>query len=319
MDKEKIIESLKKELSDQKKMAEFYKAALYSLPNPIFIKDENLKFCFFNKSYKEFFDLEEDQYIGMGVMDLPYLSEEDRVRYHKEDFDALNNSSTIHYEASYPDGLNPRESFYWSEGFVTEDGRKGLVGEIVDISVEKRLERELKLYAEEMERHGIRAVEKSMQDHLTGLYNRRIFDKKIPDLVEISNANSSEIFVFIIDLDNFKIVNDSFGHAEGDRVLCEFANLLKNNIRSSDYAIRYGGDEFVLVLPGISRQAAIEKGNYICQRTMETVKLPDGRAVTCSMGISGHGLLPTLDACIKKSDEALYKAKEAGRNTARII
>lgn len=307
---------------NEKKLLEeiaYYKAALDSLPNPIFLKDDNLHFTFFNKAYKEFFHLEEGQYIGMGVRDLPYLSKEDQEKYHLEDEELLQNSSVVNYEADFSEEDKNRESLYWSKGFIAEDGRRGLVGEIVDISHEKEIERRLSQYANEMRAHGIRAEEESMHDPMTGLHNRRVFEEHLPALIRECNLKSKPIFVYIIDLDNFKGVNDTFGHRVGDEVIKAFAKLVKNNIRQTDLGIRYGGDEFMLILPGIDKKKAIEKGKYLCERVPESIKLPDGQAVHCSIGISGAQGEFTLDACIQRADNALYQAKESGRGCVKYV
>ncbi|MBQ2697260.1 MAG: PAS domain-containing protein, partial [Clostridia bacterium] len=132
----------------------FFKSATDAMPNPIFLKDESLRFLFFNRAYREFFSLKDDSYLGKRIFDLDYLSDEDRHRYHREDSAAVRNLSTLRYETSFdgPEG-KPVDALYWTKGFeVEKNGQRGLVGEIVDISEQKRTQQELSATDRELSR-----------------------------------------------------------------------------------------------------------------------------------------------------------------------
>lgn len=315
MSREELIELLKK----YEKQRIFFQKAVDSLPNPVFIKDDNLHFIVFNEAYRKFFFMKEGQFIGMGVKDLPFLTPEDQAHYHEEDTHLLETASVIHYEASYPIVNNPRDSLYWSRGFVTEDGQRGIVGEIVDISEKKSLEKELRLFVERLERSGERSRLESLIDPLTRVYNRRYYNTNVPALFQRCLDDEKSLAVFIIDIDNFKTVNDTFGHEQGDIILKNISATLSKNIRSDDILIRFGGDEFVIVMPVINEDLALKKADKICLEVNANLVLPDDTKPSVSIGIASlrHGD-EGIDDVFKRADIALYESKKNGRNQATL-
>lgn len=167
----------------------------------------------------------------------------------------------------------------------------------------------------------LRMLEQRAQiDGLTGLYNRSHFDMRWNEEYESSIRHGKSLTLVMIDIDQFKSVNDTFGHPAGDAVIAGMANLLHKHLRSSDIACRYGGEEFALILPDTTPEDA--KG--LCERiriACEEIDWPrhPERKVTISLGISGCIDGPTLTAMewIEHVDSNLYQAKERGRN--RIV
>ena len=159
-------------------------------------------------------------------------------------------------------------------------------------------------------------TEVSEQDPLTSLLNRRGLDARIGALVEASEGSSAPITVALIDIDRFKRINDTFSHAVGDAVLKRVAAIIREQCRQDDLPVRYGGDEFLLVLAG----ADIAMGTRVLARLKETVdacpweREAPGLDVTLSIGIAQRPRRGTLAAAIAAADEALYDAKAAGRN-----
>jgi diguanylate cyclase (GGDEF)-like protein len=157
-------------------------------------------------------------------------------------------------------------------------------------------------------------------DGLTGLYNRSHFDSRWLEEYESSLRYSKNLTIAMIDIDHFKSINDSFGHPAGDAVISGIAHLLQSHIRKSDIACRYGGEEFILILPDTTPDDALglcDRIRIACE-SMHWPRHPD-RKVTISMGISGCIGGPTLQPLpwIEHVDSNLYKAKESGRN--RIV
>jgi diguanylate cyclase (GGDEF)-like protein len=156
----------------------------------------------------------------------------------------------------------------------------------------------------------------AMFDPLTELFNRRGF----MDLAEreIARARRAGLpcGVLMMDLDHFKRVNDEFGHIAGDRVLAEFAAVVKRAVRTEDLAGRYGGEEFCAVLPGTQLEVAIMIANRLRAAVSERPLGGIPRAITVSIGVvvCHPDSSSTLDAAIARADEALYRAKQAGRN-----
>jgi diguanylate cyclase (GGDEF)-like protein/PAS domain S-box-containing protein len=154
-------------------------------------------------------------------------------------------------------------------------------------------------------------------DDLTGLPNRTLLKDRLHQAILNAERSQSQLAVVFVDLDQFKDINDSMGHHAGDQLLISMAERLSNCIRDSDTVARPGGDEFVLLLPDLH---GVETLSHTLQRILSTVSLPcyiEPRefVVTCSLGISmypqdGHD----IDTLLKHADNAMYKAKQAGKN-----
>jgi diguanylate cyclase (GGDEF)-like protein len=163
-----------------------------------------------------------------------------------------------------------------------------------------------------------RLQEQAISDPLTGLYNRRYLREFLPRELARSGRNATPVAVMFIDLDHFKQINDTFGHEAGDIVLTAVGNLLKGNVRGSDIACRYGGEEFALILPETGADAAVRRAEdirmAISMLDLRHDRKPLGR-VEASFGIAlfpDHG--HDADDMLRVADMALYAAKGAGRN-----
>ena len=153
------------------------------------------------------------------------------------------------------------------------------------------------------------------EDELTGLGNRRALDVHLPRMLEVAAAGHKPLSVMVLDLDHFKRINDAFGHAVGDKVLVQVAQILREQVRPNDLVTRAGGEEFVLVLPLVAQHDAFD----MCERLRLRVSnfawraLAPNLAVTLSAGIASA---PAYDAAtlLERADLAMYRAKKAGRN-----
>ncbi|WP_312409955.1 PleD family two-component system response regulator [Shinella sp.] len=162
-------------------------------------------------------------------------------------------------------------------------------------------------------------IELAVTDGLTGLHNRRYLDNHLKLLIDRATARGRALSVCITDIDRFKLVNDTYGHDAGDVVLREFASRVRSAVRGADLACRYGGEEFVLVMPDTTPEMAAgvaERLRAIVES--EPFQIPGkdiALSVTASLGIAA--MLPdgdTPDALLKRADTALYEAKRSGRN-----
>jgi diguanylate cyclase len=163
--------------------------------------------------------------------------------------------------------------------------------------------------------HGAKrtAEELALTDPLTGLRNRRGMDRALAGLL----ASRRDFALLQLDLDRFKQVNDTLGHAAGDHVLTEFARMLRESVRGGDIVTRVGGDEFILLFPGLTDYAPLER---VAERLLELLSTPidfGGKpcAIGTSMGavLSGNYDLPQADRMLSDADRALYASKAAGR------
>jgi diguanylate cyclase len=161
---------------------------------------------------------------------------------------------------------------------------------------------------------------KSMTDGLTGIYNREAFDDTLAELIERSRVMHTTFSLLMLDLDDFKQVNDTYGHIIGDRVLMVFTQKCRTSIRGDDYIARYGGEEFAMILPGASLKNAIKKGRQICDSVASAKYAIDSNckedtlSITVSIGITEFHKDDTPESVIERADKALYKAKGSGKN-----
>jgi diguanylate cyclase (GGDEF)-like protein/PAS domain S-box-containing protein len=165
----------------------------------------------------------------------------------------------------------------------------------------------------ELERKSKTFEEKASNDALTGIYNKDKFYEILSTEVELAKKYKNDLSVIFFDIDHFKKINDTYGHQAGDNVLQELAGIIKINIRKSDIFSRWGGEEFIVLLPQINLEDTLLVGEKFRKRIQQN-KFSDVRKVTCSFGITTLSANDTVEKLIKRADKALYKAKETGRN-----
>jgi diguanylate cyclase (GGDEF)-like protein len=156
----------------------------------------------------------------------------------------------------------------------------------------------------------------SFKDSLTGLYVRRQLDEKFEQLVEEYQLKKRPFSIILIDFDFFKHINDEFGHNEGDRVLRDFSTFLVEQLRDKDIPIRYGGEEFAVLLPDATAELAEKVSHRISENLAEHV-FSTGKSHTISQGVAEYAGELQLEDFISRADIALYAAKSGGRN--RIV
>lgn len=162
----------------------------------------------------------------------------------------------------------------------------------------------------------------AIRDGLTGTYNRKAFDERISQLMDLNLSKSAPFSLLLLDIDDFKQINDSYGHPIGDRVLLATAQKCNQNIRKEDFLARYGGEEFAILLPGANLENATNKARQICQSLAKTQYKLDNKkkgkmvSVTVSIGISAYRTGDTVAGLVDRADKALYSAKQAGKNQA---
>jgi two-component system cell cycle response regulator len=162
-------------------------------------------------------------------------------------------------------------------------------------------------------------IELAVTDALTGLNNRRYLDNHLKILFNRAAARSRPLSICLMDIDRFKSVNDTYGHDAGDDVLREFASRIRSTVRGADLACRYGGEEFVVVMPDTDATASaavaerlraiIEKTPFVLKNAGTAIELTASFGLSCSTGDAD-----TPEQLLKQADQALYKAKADGRN-----
>ncbi|MBI4834982.1 MAG: diguanylate cyclase [Planctomycetes bacterium] len=162
----------------------------------------------------------------------------------------------------------------------------------------------------------------SIRDHLTGLFNRRYMEESLERELLRASRKGTPVGIIMMDIDHFKDFNDRFGHAYGDNLMQNMGKFLRENIRESDIACRYGGEEFTLIIPDATLEATRQRAEYLREEFKKLYpqkgdKSSDG--ITISLGVSvypEHGT--TAEAVLKAADAALYKAKESGRDRVQV-
>lgn len=159
--------------------------------------------------------------------------------------------------------------------------------------------------------------EKILHDKLTNAYSREYFDRNYKKFIYECIENNTKLALALLDIDYFKKVNDTYGHDVGDEVLIKFVEKIQNNLRKDDILIRWGGEEFILILQ-LESQKDLEKKLEYLRKTIEETSFPQINNITCSIGGTIYQDNENILKTIKRADEAVYKAKAAGRNKVLI-
>ena len=156
----------------------------------------------------------------------------------------------------------------------------------------------------------VRLASHASRDPLTGLHNRRGFDDALEELMVDAARTRAPLSAVLIDVDHFKAVNDTFGHDEGDRVLCRVADTWRGEVPAGAVLARHGGDEFSLLLPGLAGAEALALVRRVCALDP---------AVSLSCGVAEHRPGDSASQLMRSADRALYDAKELGRGRAELV
>jgi len=154
---------------------------------------------------------------------------------------------------------------------------------------------------------------KATYDDLTKIYNKAKFNELFEKNLFLCRNRNLDLSLILFDIDNFKLVNEKFGHIGGDKVLAQLAQLLREQIGSTYIYARWGGEEFIILLPKTGIEKARDRAETL-RLGIETHTFKTAEKITCSFGVAQIELTDTIESCIARADKGLYKAKEAGRN-----
>ncbi len=292
---------LETELLEQKT---FLKTVLNVIPDLIWIKDLNFKYVACNKKFEEVYEIKEKELIGKSDYDL--VDAKTAKLFIDNDKTVLASEKPVIYDEYWTLDNKNHRGYYETIKTVMRNNKgdiTGILGIARDISERVKKEKELLKYA--------------LYDSLTGLANRANFLQKLENLINDRIYKDKMHALFFIDLDQFKEINDTFGHSTGDLVLIESARRLEKSIRKDDIIARLGGDEFVIVLKNIKDLYAVQ---HIAQKIIDIIKEPiliknNSFHISASIGIS---MIPMdsrdIENLLSYADSAMYKAKEKGRS-----
>jgi len=191
-----------------------------------------------------------------------------------------------------------------------------------ELAARLRVQLRRKHYSDQLRRAVHDSMVQAVTDPLTGLYNRRYSNAHIDSMIARSKTEANGLAAMVLDLDRFKAVNDTHGHAAGDAVLVEFARRLSESLRNVDLIARIGGEEFLAVMPDIRPEHARRVAERV-RHSVETplFRLPDGGPevhLTVSIGLALHRPGETSAALIARADAAVYASKASGRNMVTL-
>ncbi len=247
----------------------------------------------------------------------------------------------LHKERAYAEVMRTKTSIETEETHILTDSRKRytrtkiipiledgsqvkrILTIVDDVTSFRVLEEQLKHTAEDLVQKNRQFEKLSITDELTQLRNYRYFREQLPKYIHHHNAQGKPLALLAMDLDEFKRYNDTYGHQSGDRLLEEIAEIVRGFLRTDDFAARYGGDEFMLILSDTNTEEAMETAERLCRRISST-PFPDaygGRSeyITASIGVA----MLTREICDaeelhKRADTALYVSKELGKNQTTL-
>lgn len=299
-----------------------YKSILDASPNAIVMLDMKYNIILASNAAIDVLGYSADSLIGENI--LQFFAEDEHLEIEKN-IDRVfqeENIGTTNYRGRKNDNSTIFEVN--SRAIKDENGNSiNLVSIIRDVTqkatLEEALEAREKQYkelAKELELKNISLSERVSIDNLTGIKNRYYFDERIKEEVDLAKRQKASFSLLLFDLDHFKLVNDNFGHDVGDKVLKRVTDAVSKIIRSYDIFARWGGEEFVVLMPNTTEAEAVPAAEKI-RKTVEDISHPDIEKITISIGIAIWEADDDVDQIFVKADKALYTAKNQGRN--RVI
>lgn len=277
--------------------------ALHECNDAILITDEALHIVFVNRAAERLTGYSAAELLGQSPMLL-------RSGLHESQFyEALENSLSQgqEFQGTFINRHKSGALYYAEQSIAVLRDASGLIRHYVGVSkdITQRVQREQALR------------EQAHRDQLTGLLNRHAGEAQL-QRCELSAQASGQCFALILgDVDHFKQVNDTWGHGIGDRVLKTVASVLLDTVRSSDHVVRWGGEEFLVILPDVGLEVAQELAERI-RSAVQAQPMPEAGHCTLSLGVGGGQQGELAAALLQRVDNALYESKRRGRNQVSL-
>ena len=306
-----------------KRSKEFLNKIINTIPDPIFVKDQQHHWIVLNQAYCRFLGYSPEELLETTDSEV-FPSHEVEV-FRQQDQQVFDHGQELEHEEEFTDRAGKTHQIATKRSLHKDAaGNLFLVGVIRDITDRKRMEEELKRTAAELVQSNAelqlsadRMSHLANHDTLTGLPNRKLFQERLGQAIEWAGENGQQVGLLFLDLDGFKQINDSFGHAIGDLLLKAVARRLTGCLRGSDTVSRLGGDEFTVILPAIpTAQDAARVADKILATLSEPFGIQDHVIdITISIGVSLYPhLAEDAEELLKSADVAMYHAKEQGKN-----
>lgn len=287
-----------------KNRAEFLKKLIEAMPMPMFVKNAEGIFLECNQRFEVLMGRDRDEIIGNSSVG--FFDEKISKRLKNVEGGLLKNGGHAEFEANLRDAMGSLRTFAFYKETFSENGKiSGLICVMVDLTQRKNLEEELRMANNILRRQAI-------TDGLTGLFNHKKTLSLLEKEVSRSKRYNGEFSVLMMDIDHFKQINDQYGHQVGDAVLVKISDIIRKNIRETDIAGRYGGEEFLIIFPETAHKYALNTAKRIAD-AIKAHEYPEGFRVTVSGGVAGWTGEDTI-GLVKVADDLLYKAKNSGRD-----
>ncbi|MGH1460506.1 MAG: sensor domain-containing diguanylate cyclase [Neptuniibacter sp.] len=287
----------------------------------IYIKDKDRKFKYINKMTEELFQKKSEEIVGLTNIEL--LGPEQGEEFDQTDRKVFALEKKISCLETFKTEDNIL--YYWSVKIPLQNNRGEIdhyIGISTDITEQKHLENqvrrshhELELRLEEINKLKDKLQTQATHDSLTGLYNRRYLEEHAA--LSFLDPDRGPTSILMVDIDNFKSINDVYGHSIGDKTLAYLAKVLRSECRSNDLVCRYGGDEFLLILPNTPLTSALKRAEWMRKNYQLHIgeSIPELSKSSISIGIAvSPDNADSFEKLYQAADKALYAAKEKGRN-----
>jgi diguanylate cyclase (GGDEF)-like protein/PAS domain S-box-containing protein len=295
---------------------ELFRAFMNASPFLSYIKDAAGRLLFYNRAFAQRFGVSE--YAWLGRTDDQLWSRKLSKSMRTHDLEVMAGGKIVETE-EHIRNIDGTVSSLRSFKFPCHDsaGNVLLAGVAVDVSEEVEHQIELERYHRELEEANDQLRKLAVTDELTGLRNRRSFEERLVMEFSMARRRKRELSVLLIDVDNFKTINDRWGHAAGDEVLRRLGTILRTTVRLPDLPARYGGEEFVVLLPESGEESAMGLARRVMQRV--ATEDWDNEPLTISVGMAAmNESLESGFQLVELADEALYAAKRAGKNRVMV-
>mgnify|MGYP002393284444 CR=1 FL=1 len=289
------------------------------------LHDPSGRICYISPSCERILGFTAHEVTRMGPFALVHPDDRERLRRHFEDLLRGEPVTAIACRMLHKTGRHLWLEMMW-RSMTDDDGRVArLQASSRDITERKEYERQLEDARRRLQANQESLVEANQrlaalasQDGLTGLKNRRAFEERMTEELARIRRSGQPVSLLLLDIDHFKAVNDSFGHPRGDEVLRTVARLFSRAIRDSDVAVRFGGEEFAVILPNTGVGGAQDMGERL--RLLIASAPWEDRPITVSVGAATAESTSevTLGELIEQADRALYRSKQAGRNRVTL-
>ncbi|MCG8415624.1 MAG: diguanylate cyclase [Pseudomonadales bacterium] len=289
-----------------------YRTIFEDSKDMIYIADLSGRVEDISPSCKEIFGYTRDEVIRNQINLNEIASKEDRSMFSSL-MTEFNSVEDFEFDLPHKDGHKVRVAMNASTRVDTNGRITGILGTVRDIT-DKLQAREQRLRAE-------RAETIASTDALTNAYTRRYLNEVTQREMARSNRNSTPLTLVILDIDHFKQINDTHGHLAGDKVLVQLSQVCRDNIRSTDVFSRYGGEEFIILMPETSLELGQQKTEVLRKLISDQPLIEfNGREipVSFSAGVTAWETGESLESLIARADKALYQAKKSGRNQTCI-